>query len=212
MTRLLIADDHPIVLEGLAALFGDTDFTVVARCRSGAEVLVALDRQAIDILLLDVNMPAPGGLALLGRLKGEDHPAKVVLLTSSLSDHQILEAVRLGADGIVLKESAPQQLTSCLASVRAGERWFDAEVARRAVGEAVAHKARGEANRLLSPRELEIVRLVSRGLRNKEIARELGITEGTVKVYLHTIYEKLEVTSRVELSNLARDRSMLSRD
>ena len=210
MTRILIADDHPIVLEGLAALFRDTAYDVVARCRSGAEVLAALEREAVEILVIDVNMPPPGGLEILAMMKREAQPAKVVLLTSSLSDGQILEAVRLGADGIVLKESAPQQLASCLQSVGAGERWFDAEVARRAVGEAVSHKARDEATRLLSPRELEIVRLVSRGLRNKEIARELRITEGTVKVYLHTIYEKLEVTSRVELSNLARDRNMLS--
>lgn len=123
----------------------------------------------------------------------------MVLLTSSLSDGQVLEAVRLGAD--VQKESAPQQLSSCLESVVSGERWFDAEVTRRAVGEAVSHRARDEATKLLSPRELEIVRLVARGLRNKEIARELRITEGTAQVNLHTICEKLEVSFHSGLAN-----------
>ena len=212
MSTILIADDHPIVLEGLVALFRHSDIEVVGRCRSGAEVMAQLDQgaRAPEILLLDVHMPPPGGIAILGRLKAEDHPAKVILLTSSMNDGQTLEAVRLGADGIILKESAPEQLLICIETVRGGGRWFDTEVTRRAVGEAASAAAPDDPNKLLTPREREVVRLVARGLRNKEIARELGITEGTVKMYLHTVYEKLAVASRVELSNAARDRGLLA--
>lgn len=210
MSTILIADDHPIVLEGLVALLGHSDVEVIARCRSGVEVMEQLGEEAgPDILLLDVHMPPPGGLAILAQLKAEDHTAKIVLLTASLNDGQILEAVRLGADGIILKESAPQQLLACIETVRGGGRWFDAEVTRRAIGEAASATTRDDANKLLTPREREVIRLVARGLRNKEIARELGITEGTVKMYLHTVYEKLAVSSRVELSNAARDRGLL---
>lgn len=210
MTRLLIADDHPIILEGLATLFQGSDYTVVARCASGDEVMEALERAQPEILLLDVSMPAPGGLDILRRLKEGGHPAQIVLLTSSMDDVQILEAVRLGVDGLVLKESAPRRLTQCLDAVRAGDQWLDPQIARRAVDAAVLQQSveAGPGARLTA-RELEVTRLVARGLRNKEIARELSITEGTVKMYLHTIYEKLDVGSRVELANVARERGWL---
>jgi two-component system nitrate/nitrite response regulator NarP len=210
MSKILIADDHPIVLEGLVSLFRHSDVEVTARCKSGVEVMKQLDRGAApDILLLDVHMPPPGGLAILGQLKEEDHPAKIILLTASLNDGQIIEAVRLGADGIILKESAPQQLLACVEAIRGGRRWFDAEVTRRAIGEAASATTRDDANKLLTPREREVVRLVARGLRNKEIAYELGIAEGTVKMHLHTVYDKLAVTSRMEMLNIIRDRELL---
>ncbi|MFW6076457.1 MAG: response regulator [Hyphomicrobiales bacterium] len=208
-TTVLIADDHPIVLEGLVALLQASQHAVVARCTSGAEVLEALQRIEPDILVLDLNMPPPDALELARSLKQSDHPAKIVLLTSDLADDELVEAVRLGIPGIVLKETAAQQLIACLDTVGAGKRWFDAEIARRAMDTAVWHAPESGAAARLAPRELEVARLVARGLRNKEVARELTITEGTVKVYLHSVYEKLNVTSRVELANIAREQGLV---
>lgn len=208
-TTVLIADDHPIVLEGLVALLQASQHAVVARCTSGAEVLEALQRIEPDILVLDLNMPPPDALELARSLKQSDHPAKIVLLTSDLADDELVEAVRLGIPGIVLKETAAQQLIACLDAVGAGQRWFDAEIARRAMDAAVWHAPGHRAADRLAPRELEVARLVARGLRNKEVARELTITEGTVKMYLHSVYEKLNVTSRVELANIAREQGLV---
>jgi two-component system, NarL family, nitrate/nitrite response regulator NarL len=206
---VLIADDHPIVLEGLVALLQGSQHAVVARCTSGAEVLEALQRVEPDILVLDLNMPPPDALELARGLKERDHPAKIVLLTSDLADGELVEAMRLAIPGIVLKETAAQQLIACLDAVRAGQRWFDAEIARRAMDTVVWHAPAHRAADRLAPRELEVAKLVARGLRNKEVARELAITEGTVKVYLHNVYEKLNVASRVELANIVREQGLV---
>jgi two-component system, NarL family, nitrate/nitrite response regulator NarL len=208
-TTILIADDHPIVLDGLAALFQAAGHSVIARCMSGIEVFEALQRVAPDVIILDLNMPAPNGIEIVRQLKGTAHPAKIVLLTSHLDDGQIVEAIRLGVDGIVLKETPPQQLITCLDSVQAGRQWFDSAIAARAlnmVGSLASRKQRADQ---LTARETDVVRLVARGLRNKEVARALTITEGTVKMYLHSIYEKLNVASRVELTNAARQHELL---
>ena len=212
MIRLLIADDHPIVLNGIDALLQGSDMTVVARCSDGEEVLRAMEAEQPDILILDVQMPKRTGLDILRQLKSSGHPARAVLLTGSISDDQLLEAVRLGADGILLKESAPHRLLECIRVVREGSRWLDPEVTRRALDAAVRDNARrhGPAETPLTKREIEIVRLLARGLRNKEIARHVGITEGTVKMHLHNIYRKLQVESRTELLAYAHENGIVS--
>jgi len=208
-TTILVADDHPIVLEGLVALFQGTRHSVIARCTSGTEVLDALQRVEPDILLLDLNMPQPDGLEIARLLKQNGHPARIVLLTSQLHDEDIVAAMRLGINGIMLKETAAQQLIACLDAVCQGRQWFDAEVASRALNTAMWQSPTPRAADQLTGRELDVARLVARGLRNKEVARQLSITEGTVKMYLHNIYEKLNVASRVELANLAREQGLL---
>ena len=205
---VLIADDHPIVLEGLVALLHGSEHVVVARCTRGAEVMEALQQVEPDILVLDLNMPAPNALEIARTLNAGGHPTRVVLLTSDLTDENIAEAMQLGITGIVLKETAPQQLLNCLDTVAAGRQWFDPEIARRAMTAGWQAPPR-RARDLLTRRELDVARLVARGLRNKEVARELTITEGTVKMYLHNVYDKLEIASRVELANIAREQGLL---
>ena len=209
--RVIIADDHPIVLDGLAQLLaGDSQFQVVALCKDGEEALSVIRKERPEIAVLDVRMPRATGIIILRTVVEEKLPTRVILLTAEISDDEVVEAVRLGVAGMVLKETASRQLLQVLAKVAAGETSLDQKVVRRAVDKLLRIRSGvAQAERVLTNRELEIVKLVATGLRNKQIADQLSITEGTVKIHLHTIFEKLGVSSRVELSNYARERSLL---
>ena len=210
-TRIIVADDHPIVLDGLAQLLaGDPEFAVVALCKDGEEALGVIRKEQPEIAVLDVRMPRATGIIILRTVVEEKLPTRVILLTAEISDDEVVEAVRLGVAGMVLKETASRQLLQTLAKVAAGETSLDQKVVRRAVDKLLRIRSGvDQATRVLTNRELEIVKLVATGLRNKQIADQLSITEGTVKIHLHTIFEKLGVSSRVELSNYARERSLL---
>jgi DNA-binding NarL/FixJ family response regulator len=210
--RLVLADDHPIVLDGLEQLFRlSRDFAVVARCRDGEETLRAVRLHRPDVLVLDIRMPRGDGLQVLRSLQEEDLPTRVVLLTADLEEAQLLEALRLGAEGIVLKEMAPRLLVDAVREVHAGGRWVDKGSANRALEKLLRRQQEEsrEAEPPLTPREREIVRMVARGLRNRTIAEQLAITEGTVKIHLHNIYEKLGVNGRGELTFHARNKGIV---
>jgi len=209
--RLVLADDHPIVLDGLEQLFRlEPDFEVVARCRDGEETLRAVREQAPDLLILDIRMPGRDGLAVLAAIRDEHLPTRVVLLTAALDDDQLVEAVRLGVRGVVLKETAPRLLVKAVREVLAGGQWLEAGAVSRALRKLAQRNAETrQAERVLTPRELELVRMAAHGLRNREIARRLCITEGTVKIHFHKIYQKLKVDGRLELALYARDRGLL---
>jgi DNA-binding NarL/FixJ family response regulator len=208
---LVLADDHPIVLAGLQQLLSlEREFAVLATCGDGAAALAAVRRHRPDILVLDMQMPATGGLAVLRQLEAEALPTRVVVLTASLGADDVIEAVRLGAQGLVLKEMAPQLLVQCIRKVAAGGQWLEREAMAQTLDRLMARETAVEhAAALLTPRELAIVRLVAEGRRNKEIARQFAITEGTVKIHLHNVYEKLEVDSRVALTLWAQNRGLL---
>src|SRR3989442_10210924 len=124
--HVALADDHPIVLDGLEGLFRlEPDFQVVARCINGEETLVAVRRHRPDILILDLRMPRGDGLEILQTLRREKLPTKVVLLAAALEEDEILEALRLGVRGVGLKEIAPQLLVQCVRKVHAGEQWLE---------------------------------------------------------------------------------------
>ena len=124
----------------------------------------------------------------------------MVLLAAALEEDEILDALRLGVRGVVLKELAPQLLVECVRKVHAGEQWLEKQLSSRVLETLLRREAGGRVgSSVLTPREIEIVRMVASGLRNRELARRLGVTEGTVKIHLHNIYKKLKVQSRVEL-------------
>lgn len=196
MTRVLIADDHPMIGAALDLLLRGTDYELIGRARSGADTLTQVQRQKPDLLLLDVNMPDGSGLDVLRQLRGARRSPAIVLLTAGMDDNQLLTADRLGPEAIVLKTSDPALLLECMDQVRQGESWVDPEIAERTR----AAKERAERAPSLTPRERELVDLVRQGLRNRDIASQLGVTEGTVKVYLHAIFDKLGVDNRTELA------------
>ncbi len=199
--RLVLADDHPIVLNGLESLFHlEPDFQVVARCVNGEETLAAVRQHRPDILILDIHMPRKDGLEVLRELDKDQLPTRVVLLAAALEEHEVLEALRLGARGMVLKELAPQLLVQCVRKVHAGGQWLEKSLSARALHTLVRREGDGrDAKRDLTPRERDIVVMATAGLPTKEMARRLSISEGTVKIHLHNVYKKLKVQNRVEL-------------
>jgi DNA-binding NarL/FixJ family response regulator len=204
--RLLLADDHPIVLDGLEQLFRlEPDCQVVGRSRDGAETLRLLRALLPDVLVLDVRMPRGDGIEVLRAVAGESLPTRVVLLTAAIDDDELLAALRLGAQGVVLKEAAPERLVDAVRRVAAGGQWLEASLVGR-LGRSLRQPPMEEDP--LTPREREILQGVVRGLRNREIAEHLHITEGTVKIHLHHIYEKLRVKGRVELVLTAQERGL----
>jgi DNA-binding NarL/FixJ family response regulator len=209
--RLLLADDHPIVLDGLEQLFRlEPDFEVVARSRDGDETLRALRRHRPDVLVLDIRMPRGDGLKVLRTMREEEIPSRVVLLTAAVEEEQLLEALHLGVGGVVLKEMAPQLVVEAVRQVHAGNRWLDKGSVHRALDRLLQRESGSqEAAQALTPRELEIVRMVARGLRNRAIAEQLFITEGTVKIHLHNIYQKIEVNGRLELAVYAQNKGLV---
>jgi DNA-binding NarL/FixJ family response regulator len=208
--RLLLADDHPIVLDGLEQLFRlEEDFQVIGRCTRGDEVASQVMKLKPDALVLDMRMPGHNGLEVLRELKGRPHKTRVVILAATLTEEEMLEAIRLGVRGIVLKEMAPRLLVECIRKVHGGGQWLEKTIAG-AVLDRLARRegAQKEVSGILTPREIEIARSIGVGRSNKEIADALFISEGTVKTHLHRIYEKLHIHGRLELGLYARDKGL----
>ena len=209
MTRepstVVLADDQSLILRGLEGLLApEEDFRVVASCVSGQSAIEAIRREPPDVAVIDLNMPEVNGLAVLAAIVAEGLPTRTVLLTASTSDHHICEAVSAGVHGLVLKEGACDTLLQCLREVTVGRRWLPQEIVEPAVDR---RAERQQAGRLmlseLTKRELEVVQLVGAGLANRAIADTLGLSEGTVKVHLHRIYQKLGIENRASLAVLA---------
>jgi two-component system, NarL family, nitrate/nitrite response regulator NarL len=201
VTRVLLVDDHPMIAAALEMLLRETDYQLVGRARSVAEANSELGRQKPDLLLLDVNLPDGSGIDVLRRLsRGRSRP-KVILLTAGMDDSQLLAAAELEPEGMVLKTSDPSLLIECMDAVVDGKAWVDREIAERTR----LARERAASTPPLTRRERELIELVRQGLRNRDIASELGVTEGTVKVYLHAIFDKLRVENRTELALRAAD-------
>lgn len=196
MTRVLLVDDHPMIGAALELLLRETDYELLGRARTAAEAYRQIAKAKPDLLLLDVNLPEGSGLDVLSRLARSRSRPKVILLTAGMDDAQLLTAAELEPEGMVLKTSDPSFLIECMDAVAANKRWIDPEIAAR-----TRHaQERAASAPPLTRRERELIELVRQGLRNRDIAAELGVTEGTVKVYLHAIFDKLHVENRTELA------------
>jgi two-component system nitrate/nitrite response regulator NarP len=197
MIRILLADDHPMIRTAIEVLLRDTQFELAATAKNGAEALSEVSQLKPDILLVDLEMPEVGGMDVIRKLKADRMTSKLVILTAAIDDSSLMEARSLRVNGMVLKNSDPAYLLDCLEAVAIGRTWMDPELQARVDQLAESFSGEGVA---LAPRERQLIRYVRRGLRNREIAKELGVTEGTVKVYLHAIFEKLGIKNRTELA------------
>ena len=195
MAKILIADDHPLFLSGLRALLTAAGHETVSCAHNAADALARLAECSADLLVTDVSMPEGGGLRLLRDLRKGGSTIPVIFLTVGIEPQKIREAMALGVNGIVLKTSDPQDLLTCISAVTAGEDWFD---------EGALSAIRGDSDQRhdladLTRRETEIAMLVGEGLRNREIATRLGLSEGTVKIHLNRVFTKVGVESRAQL-------------
>jgi two-component system nitrate/nitrite response regulator NarL len=201
--RILLADDHPIFRDGVRRLLEQEDSVViVGEASNGNECVSMLSKLKPDILLLDLRMPDKDGLAVLEEVNFDSIGTRVIVLTATEDDNDVVRAMRLGARGVVLKQSATDLLLKSILKVQSGEIWLDnrmtAEV-MRAFSKSSESGPRREKP-LLSDREREIVQLVAQGFRNREIGEKLFISEQTVKNHLHNIFDKLGVSDRLELA------------
>jgi DNA-binding NarL/FixJ family response regulator len=202
---VVLADDHPAILLGVAGLLrSNPDIKVAATCSNGTAVMQAIRQLAPTVAVLDFFMPGLNGLEVLANMSAERSATRAVFLTATATDKQLLTAVSRGAKGIVLKEMALDELVQCIRVVAGNGEWLppsliDAAFEREARRQSVStHLAQS-----LTCRERQIVLLVAEGLSNKEMCRRLGLSEGTVKIHLHNIYEKVGVNNRTALAAMA---------
>lgn len=210
--QLVVADHHPLMLQGLGSLFQTKEeFKVVALCSNALETMEAVRLHRPDVLVLATNVPGKDSLSIARELLADSLlPTRIVFYAEEIDENQLMDTIRAGIAGIVLKEMDPQLLLQCVRKVHDGEQWMERRAARLSLEKLLRREAgaRDLASQL-TPREIEILRLVAEGLSNKEISERISISEGTVKVHLHNIYEKLHLKSRMALLRFAQEKGLI---
>jgi DNA-binding NarL/FixJ family response regulator len=201
-TRVMIADDHPVVVLGLAAIINaQPDMTVVGEAANGRQALELFEKQLPDVTLIDLRMPELGGVEAIKQIRAKHPNAIFIVLTTYQGDEDIHKALKAGAQGYLLKGMAHDDLLDAIRRVRAGVQYLPASVK-----ETLANRTPGSD---LSPRELQILELIVKGLSNKQIADKLGITEGTVKWHVNAILGRLNVSDRTQAAVAALNRGIV---
>ena len=202
--RIIVADDHTIFRDSLCKMLGlESDFEIVAQAGNGREVIDLVADQDPDIVLLDLRMPGMDGLEALRQLRSRKSNAKVIVLTAVDDEDMYVQAIRCGASGVVVKQTATDLLIKSIRKVHEGEIWLDSKTTAAVIRAFTATREALPTERHalpLSNREREVSGLVVQGFLNKEIAENLFISEQTVKNHLHNIFEKLGVSNRLELA------------
>jgi DNA-binding NarL/FixJ family response regulator len=187
--RVLSVDDHPLLREGVAALIGNqTDMELVAEACNGREALEQFRKHRPDITLMDLQMPEMSGIDAISAIRGEFPEARIIILTTHAGDVQVFRALKAGARAYLLKGSLRSELLETIRAVHAGQKRLSSEVAAE-----IAEHATDDA---LTPREIDVLRLVARGNANKEIAALLSLTEETVKSHISNILSRLGAKDR----------------
>jgi DNA-binding NarL/FixJ family response regulator len=203
--RLLIADDHPVVRDGLRAMLAtQPDMELVGEAATGTEAVTQARAMRPDVVLMDLQMPGLDGPGAIATLREQAPEVRVLVLTTYGTDADITRAVDAGATGYLLKDAPREQLFSAIRSAARGESVLSPSVATRVLG-----RMRAPAEEALSPRELEILQAVARGLSNKDIGRQLYVSEATVKTHLLRVFSKLGVDDRTAAVTVALGRGII---
>jgi len=216
--RIIIADDHPILRDGLRSLLEtEPDLRVIAEAGDGVEAVRLVRKHKPDIVLMDLSMPNRSGLDALRELDGSSMLTRVIVLAATVERAQVVEALQLGARGVVSKESATKLLLKSIRTVMAGQYWVGRESvsdmvnAMRTVRPPAAEEA-PPTNYGLTPRELDVVKMIVTGYSNKDIAQKLEVSEQTIKHHLTSAFDKLGVYNRLELALFAVDHRLVGEE
>jgi two-component system nitrate/nitrite response regulator NarP len=200
MRKVLIVDDHPFFLHGFGQYLKTAGGFETDTSLAVEDAIEKIDRERPDLVMLDVTMHDGGGMRVLRHLRQNYPDVLAMFLTVHIDPEQTIEAMRLGIRGIALKESDPELILNAMNAVLEGGRWFESGVTEPALQYSIDRPSNAmRSDDLLTKREMEIVDLVCEGLRNKQIADQCQLTEGTVKIHLNSIFRKLGVSSRAEL-------------
>ena len=196
--RVLIADDHAVVRQGLRAFLEvQDDIEVVGEASDGGEAVKLTAALSPDVVVMDLVMPQMDGVEAIRQIRASGGGARIIVLTSFADDQKVFAAVRAGATGYLLKDVSPRELAEAIRTVNRGQALLNPTVAAKLMQE-FAHESRPAASRSLTDREMDVLRLIARGRSNKEIARELGVAEKTVKTHVSSILGKLQLADRTQ--------------
>lgn len=197
--RILIADDHPVVREGLFAMLSrESDFEVVGEARDGVEAVNKAKELSPEVVLMDLRMPELDGVEAMNQIKSAKPDTKFIILTTYSDDDYIFRGIEAGARGYLLKDAPREELFKAIRAVHRGESLIQPVVASKVLDRLTELSRRAPSGEELSERELEVLRLIAKGAANKEIGAELSIAQSTVKTHISTIFQKLGVNDRTE--------------
>jgi DNA-binding NarL/FixJ family response regulator len=209
MIRVLVVDDHPVVRHGLMAILRwEEDVELVGDAADGAEAVRLILEHQPDVVLLDLRLPQLSGIEVMRRVRGQAPGTRFLVLTTYDTDEYIAPALAAGAQGYLLKDAEPDELSRAIHALMQGGAALEPSVAARVLG----HLTDDEAGEGLSERELDVLRLLPSGASNKAIAAQLGLSENTVKSHISHIFSKLNVQSRAEAVSEAMQRGLLPLD
>ncbi|MBM0745096.1 response regulator transcription factor (plasmid) [Phormidium sp. CLA17] len=201
--RVLVVDDHPVVLQGLIGMLEKaSDIVIAGQGRNGHEAIAVFQQQQPDVTLMDLRMPEMGGVEAITVIRSEFPNAQIMVLSTYDTDEEIYQGLRAGAKGYLLKDSEPEELLAAIRTVNRGQRYVHPNVAAKLVQRVTGPE--------LSDRELEVLRLVGQGMSNQEISTALTISESTVKTHINRILSKLEVKDRTQAAIIALKRGIAS--
>lgn len=199
---VLIVDDHPLLREGVAAVLeAEGDIVIAGEARDGGEAVAMFSRTPCDIVLMDLQMPGMDGVEAIAAIRAQAPEARIIVLTTYAGDVRALRALKAGASGYLLKSSLRRELIDTIRAVHGGKRHLHPQVAHDIAVNAIAEA--------LSEREVDVLRRVSTGQANKEIARDLSLSEDTVKGHMRSIFSKLDVTDRTQAVTVGHRRGII---